>query len=77
MTDMIAGTLGSIPMIVMLLLKRTGKRINLPEKLISDIDAYLERTDGYEKSIIRCKTTESGAGKHAAVFHQPDAKKRN
>ena len=40
MTDMIAGTLGSIPMIVMLLLKRTGKRINLPEKLISDIDAY-------------------------------------
>ena len=40
MTDIIAGTLGSIPMVVLLLLKRAKKNVKLPEKLIADIDAY-------------------------------------
>ena len=40
MTDIIAGTLGSIPMVVILLLKRAKKNVKLPEKLIVDIDAY-------------------------------------
>lgn len=48
MTDIIAGTLGSIPMIVMLLLKRAGKQIKLPEKLIEDIDAY-RKVQAYTK----------------------------
>lgn len=40
MTDIIAGTLGSIPMVVLLLLKCAKKNVKLPEKLIADIDAY-------------------------------------